>query len=42
VHGDLTAPRVIVHEGAELNGRVQMEKPAAARTVSSEQLKKTA
>jgi cytoskeletal protein CcmA (bactofilin family) len=42
VHGDVTAPRIAVQEGAELNGRVQMEKPAAARTVSAEQLKKSA
>jgi cytoskeletal protein CcmA (bactofilin family) len=42
VHGDITAPRIAVQEGAELNGRVQMEKPAAVRTVSAEQLKKTA
>jgi cytoskeletal protein CcmA (bactofilin family) len=42
VHGDITAPRIAVQEGGELNGRVQMEKPAASRTVSAEQLKKTA
>lgn len=42
VHGDITAPRIAVQEGAELNGRVQMEKPAAVRTVTAEQLKKSA
>lgn len=42
VHGDVTAPRVAVQEGGELNGRIKMEKPASARTVSAEQLRKTA
>jgi cytoskeletal protein CcmA (bactofilin family) len=42
VHGDVTAPRIAVQEGGELNGRIQMEKPAATRTVSAEQLKKSA
>jgi cytoskeletal protein CcmA (bactofilin family) len=42
VKGDLTAPRIAVQEGAELNGRIQMEKPAVARVVSPEQLKRTA
>lgn len=30
VHGDVTAPRVAVLEGGELNGRLKMEKTRAA------------
>lgn len=35
VHGDVTAPRVVIHEGGELNGQLRMEQKATASASNS-------
>ena len=35
VHGDVTAPRLVIHEGGELNGQLRMERKAAVSAPSS-------
>ena len=35
VHGDVTAPRVVIHEGGELNGQLRMERKALVSAPSS-------
>jgi cytoskeletal protein CcmA (bactofilin family) len=42
VRGDVTAPRIIVHEGGEVNGYFRMQRPAATQLAPADQLRLSA
>jgi cytoskeletal protein CcmA (bactofilin family) len=42
VQGDVTTPRIVVHEGSEVNGRFRMQRPAAIVPAVTDQLRLSA